>query len=108
METGVSVDQRDGAVIVSARGEVDMDVAPDVMAAIDPYLGVADHLVVDLSEVTFMDSSGLGVLVASAQRVGDGRLTVVVATDRVRRVMEISGLNQLIPVVDTLQAALER
>lgn len=108
METGVSVDERDGAVIVSARGEVDMDVAPDVMAAIEPHLGIAEHIVVDLSEVTFMDSSGLGILVATAQQIGEGRLTVVVATDRVRRVLHISGVDQLIPVVDTLQDALER
>lgn len=108
MHTGVSTEVRDDVVIITASGEIDMDTAPDLRAAMQPHLGFAAHLIADLTAVTFMDSSGLSVFVGAAQELGEGRLTVVAANERVLKVFRLTGLDQVIPIVADLPTALAR
>jgi anti-sigma B factor antagonist len=64
--------------------------------------------VVDLSETTFMDSTGLGVLVNGVRQTGrrDGKLVVVCPTERIMRPFEITGLHNHLPIVKTRDEAL--
>lgn len=85
----MSIDHIDGVVVVS--GEVDAHTC----ATLDEALGAATGLVrVDLSKVTFMDSSGLRVLVRRHQDLqqAGGRLEIVQPSRPVQRLFEISGL----------------
>jgi anti-sigma B factor antagonist len=68
------------------------------------------ELVVDLSSVGFIDSTGLGILVSTLKHVreSDGRLDVVVATPRVLKVFSLTGLDVVIPLHATLDGALAR
>jgi anti-sigma B factor antagonist len=92
-----------GRVVVTAAGQLDLATAPLLRdELVEVFLrGTPEHLVVDLGEVEYADSTGLGVLVGARRRLAaeNGRMTVV-AHDRVRRVMELSGLNQLWAIVD--------
>jgi hypothetical protein len=63
-------------------------------------------VVVDLSRVSFIDSSGLGVLVGALKRVRErGALSLVCPEPRVRRVFEITGLTQVFPMYNGLEEA---
>ena len=62
----------------------------------------------DLSEISFLDSAGLGVLVQETERLeGRGHSLVLVTNDpRTRRVVEVTGLNRVLRTYATLQDAL--
>ena len=89
------------APVVVARGELDLATVGRFRGALTERLAQGcTHLVVDLTEVTFIDSSGLGALVnahRSLQRRG-GRLRLVCRRPRVLRVLSLTGLDTLLAV----------
>ena len=109
MDLDVSTREEAGRVVVVAIGEVDVYTAPQLDAELSRLTteGRTD-LVVDLARVDFLDSTGLSVLVKALKRVreADGRLDVVVTSERVAKVFRITGLDQLIPLHATLADAL--
>lgn len=109
MDFDVTTQEREGRSIVSAVGELDVHTAPVLHAALDPLsqrAGIA--LVVDLSQVGFIDSTGLGVLVTTLKHVREvhGSLDVVVSSPRVFKVFALTGLDVVIPLHGTLDEAL--
>jgi anti-sigma B factor antagonist len=84
--------QRDGATIAIA-GELDAHSAPALRDELATSTGPHDT-VVDMSGVTFMDSSGLRVLIDAHQRAADSdsRLVLSAPSTSVRRVLEIAGV----------------
>lgn len=94
--------------ILDVEGEVDIYTAPSLR---DQVSGLVDEgrskIVVNLLGVGFMDSSGLGALVAALKRVKerDGDLRVVCDEGPVRRVLSITGLQQVFSVFPTVEAA---
>jgi anti-sigma B factor antagonist len=96
-----------GATVVEVGGEVELHSASHLR---DELLraGEAEHpcVVVDLSRVTFIDSTGLGVLVGALKRVREkGALSLVCPQRQVRRVFEITGLTKVFPMFNTLDEA---
>jgi anti-anti-sigma factor len=103
------VEERDGAVVVELAGELDLYNAHTVRAAL---LGQAEkkpeRLVVDLSRVTFIDSTGLGVLIEARTRLPNRQAFMLAAPGlETRRALEISGLDRHFAVHDSLDAALD-
>lgn len=97
---------RSGLTVLTVRGEVDTLTAPRLQTALDELLdlppdGDGRDLAVDLEGVTFLASSGLGVLIHTARRAArDGRRLFVVATNRaVLRPLEVTGSAQLFTVL---------
>jgi anti-sigma B factor antagonist len=86
--------------VLAITGEVDMASAPGLRDQLQ-RLG-ARNVVIDLSGVTFIDSTGLGVLVTALKRAREagGQLTLRSPTRATRRVLDITGLSQLVPVED--------
>ncbi len=96
-------------LIVEVAGEVDMATAPQLAEAVEGASDPCRRVVVDLSEVTFLDSSGLNALVTSRRSLAarDVDLRVISPTDHVvRRVFEIAQLTEELGVVETFDAAL--
>ena len=95
--------------MVTIAGEVDLYTAPEfhdvLLQGIDEG---ARQVVVDLSAVTFIDSTALGVLVHSAKRLGPdgGALHIVCGPGGVRRILEITGLAGVFAIHPTLDEAL--
>jgi anti-anti-sigma factor len=82
-------------------GEVDMHTAPELWRSASSALELGGRLVIDLRDVSFMDSQGVNVLARAAQEVGDGaRLTVRGARPPIRRVLEITGLHRIVVLAD--------
>jgi anti-anti-sigma factor len=91
----------DGHVVLSIDGEIDLATAGAFGAAIDEGLRKTGKVVLDFARVTFMDSSGLNVLVAAAGQ--DGRRDSVVIRnppDSVQRLLSITGLNEVVHIED--------
>ena len=96
-------------LVVAIVGEIDMANAPEVSKAINSGNGDAKRVVVDLSEVTFLDSSALNAFVQSQQELArlDVAFRIVSPVDHaVRNVFEITRLTEPLSVVDSLEEAL--
>jgi anti-anti-sigma factor len=96
--------------IVQIRGELDISAAPDLR---ERLLAILNHrtvsrLILDLSKLEFMDSSGVAVLVNTERRARLlGRTLVLVAPQRaVLRVLQISGIDHCLPIFDDINAAI--
>lgn len=109
MDLEVAVREDAGVVILSAKGEVDVWTADilrqslrDVQAEGEP------HVIVDLTEVPFVDSTGIGVLVGALKRAREtgGSLHLVVVSAGVRKVLAITSLDQIFPVHESLSDAI--
>jgi len=100
--------ERNGAVVVQLAGELDLYNAHTVR---EELLAAAERsparLVVDLSQVTFIDSTGLGVLIEARTRLENRRAFLLAAPGlETRRALEISGLDRHFAVHDSLEQAL--
>jgi stage II sporulation protein AA (anti-sigma F factor antagonist) len=110
-ERGLSIGRTSSADlrILTVSGEIDEDAAPQLKQALvwDDATG-AQRTVMDMREVTFMDSSGINALILAHQHAHStqGWLRLAAATDPVLRVLRIVGLNHVIACHPTIQEAL--
>jgi anti-sigma B factor antagonist len=105
----IDVQRSGSAAIVVVDGDVDLHSAPELRDRLALLVdNGTDHVVVDLSGSTFLDSMALGVLLASKKRVdADGkRLAIVVSTPDVRRIFEITMLDRIFDLYATRAEAL--
>ena len=89
------------AFIVTITGEVDLHTAPELEHALDGVVELGGTAVaLDLSEVSFVDSTVLGVLLRYRQRLHDlgGEVVVVTQDRRVLRTFEVTGLDRVIVI----------
>lgn len=94
--------------VVTVAGDVDAATAPQVRDVVDEALAAStESLVVDLTPVGFMDSAGLTLLMLTQRRAEkrDRRVIVAVPPGNVRRVLEMTGLDQEVELADTLDQA---
>jgi anti-sigma B factor antagonist len=106
----VSTGHRAGWTILEVAGELDIATRGDLADRLTQTLaagGKAD-VVLDFSRLRFCDASGLSLLVSARLRIRarNGRLRLVCPDGLVRRLVRIAGLQQSIPVYDTLEEAL--
>jgi anti-sigma B factor antagonist len=105
----LEIDRKGGWQVLTVRGEVDVTTTPRVRAQLIALLSDGTpHLIVDLEGVRFMDSSGLGALVAGLKlaRSRSGELRLVCERQRsVRKVLEVTGLERVLERFDTVDAA---
>ena len=97
-----------GAVqVVAVGGEIDVHTAPQVDEALEAVAGPGAAIVADLSKVEFIDSTGLSVLVRALARSRDedGTLAVVATSERVTKVLRLTGLDAVLAVYDSVDAA---
>ena len=93
------------AFVVSLSGEADLHTAPRLKQALDGVVGLGGKsVVVDLADVSFIDSTTLGVLGRTQSRLADhgGRLVIVASDRRVLRTLEITGLDRMLQIERTL------
>jgi anti-anti-sigma factor len=89
--------------IVALEGEIDLAAAPDAERMIaEAEAGKPAQLIIDLREVTFMDSSGLRVLLTAHRRAEEAgrRFAVVRGGEAVHRLLEVTGLTDRLELLD--------
>ncbi|XIG72970.1 anti-anti-sigma factor (plasmid) [Streptomyces sp. SGAir0957] len=98
-----------GATVLEVRGEIDYETGGPLQAALaSACAGTAPQCVVDLGGVAFLDSSGLSILLAAYGRAtaAGGWLRLARVSPPVLRVLTIVGLDSVVPIYPTMQAAL--
>lgn len=96
--------------LVSVSGDLDLDVETELRDALATAADLhVRTVVVDLSGVSFTDSTVCGILVAEARRLGrDGKTLVLVSHGNfASRVLAVAGIDQIVPVYQTLHAAFQ-
>jgi len=94
--------------VLRIAGEVDVYTAPHMRERVIHLVdNGALHVIADLREVTFLDSTGLGALVGSLKRLRarDGSLTLVIGADRILRIFRITGLHHVFVLRPSVQEA---
>jgi anti-sigma B factor antagonist len=102
------VDGGDGVCVVTPVGEIDLASAPKLKSSL---VGLLDHgftrFVLDLSAVRYLDSTGLGVLIAFSRRLtGDGHVVLAEAPETVISLLELTGLDAQFPPFASVEEAL--
>ena len=96
----ISVTSRDGAVTIALSGEIDHHGARAMMLQLDEAIAsrLPMRLTLDLSGVTFMDSSGIAVLLRALRQIDQlgGSLRVTAIPVQARRVLDAAGVGRLI------------
>lgn len=96
----------DGVHVVSVRGELDLSTAAELERPLEEAVSAGDSAVlIDLTACEFIDSTGIAVIVRAWQRLdcgadgnGSGRVAICSGNDQVRRVLDVTGLDDSIPV----------
>jgi anti-anti-sigma factor len=102
-DDGFSIRRLDGddEVILQAVGELDIHSCPELDRAVTDVAG-ATRLVLDLSGLSFIDSAGLRVILQAEQtsKAAGGKLVVRAPSPPVRRLFEITGLDDALTVIE--------
>jgi anti-sigma B factor antagonist len=95
------------AAVLVAEGELDAYTEPMLRSALE-QVGLDRHLVLDLSAVSFLDSTALGALVKAVRAVDErgGQARVVLPATTARRIFEITTLDRVLPVAASRADAL--
>jgi anti-sigma B factor antagonist len=103
------VDARVDSVVVSAGGEVDMHTSSGLARALKASTRSSPSLIIDLTHVTFVDSTALGVLISARNTAEEsgGSVALVDPPEMVRRLLVGTQLQRSFAVFDTLDQALE-
>ena len=103
----VTLDERPEGIIVFVVGPIDASTLTEVSAVLTEAQRDGRTLYVDLSGVTFIDSRGLGALLAANERAREGAaaLRIHAPSDAVRRLLTISGVTAVIIEADDLPAS---
>jgi anti-sigma B factor antagonist len=105
----LGVEEAGNAYVVRLGGELDLYNSAEVRAAlVDACARAPERIVVDLTEVEFVDSTALGVLIETRTRL-DNRGALILAAPglETRRALQISGLDKLFALHDSVPEALE-
>jgi anti-sigma B factor antagonist len=105
----IEVRHEQGCAIVAVAGEIDISTVIPLRERLLEVATSGAPLVVDLEQVSFIDSVGLAMLVGAAKRADahGGSLQVVCALPKVRQLVRLTGLDRRIPQFRTLDEALE-
>ena len=106
-QLNVQVQEYDGRAVVAVAGEVDFYSVDALRRAVDLGTEQLTDLVLDLSEMTFMDSAGLGEIVRAYKLVSGrgGRLAVVCSDRIILRVFRVSGVDLVVDIFESLAEA---
>jgi len=105
----ISTDMAESAVVVHAEGDLDVYTAPRLKEVLDEHVAGAKRLVLDLSEVHFIDSTALAVLVGALQQsqATDGEFRLVVSDPFLLKIFHITGFDGIFPIYPAVAEALD-
>ena len=98
-----------GSNVLTLTGEVDLHISPSVTASLNEMIDKKpERLVVDLSDVSYIDSAGLAALIEAMQKVEGygGKFALAGLQETVRSIFEISRLDQVFQIFPDRAAAL--
>jgi anti-sigma B factor antagonist len=97
-----------GVPVIKLEGEVDVYTAPQLKQQMIAMLEAGTRqIVIDLTRVEYFDSTALGVLIGGLKRMRerDGNLSLICPNPRIRRVFEITGLDKIFDIYNSVEEA---
>lgn len=105
-QASFALDEVHGYAVVVAAGEIDLCTSPGLREALADAVRRSDRVVIDLTRVRFLDSTGMAVMVEALGRDQHRRAGALVGpTGLVTRALEITGLTALFPIYPTVEDA---
>lgn len=101
MNIAIDMRENDQEVLVKLSGEIDAYTAPQVREALMPSAeNTGMKMIVELNDVTYMDSTGLGVFVGlfKVLKANEGHLILTGMSDRLKRLFDITGLADVMEI----------
>src|SRR6476619_858329 len=111
MHLQIDVTRRGGYTVVSPQGEIDFATGPQLKDALTELLVAGEvNVVVDLLDVDFIESTGLGALIGGRRRAHalKGSLSLVCNEDQVLKIFRITGLDKVFTIYETVDEAVAR
>ncbi|HEY0933732.1 MAG TPA: STAS domain-containing protein [Trebonia sp.] len=107
-ELSVTVRRERDVVIVEVTGDIDLSTVAGLRERLFALADSGQPLIIDLNRITFIDSTGLGVLVGVARRasVHGGSLHVVCSRPQTRNLLWLTGVDRRVPLSATVDGAL--
>jgi len=108
LETGLR--EIDGMKILNVAGEIDVYTAPQFKEAVDGIIAAGQkHLIIEMGDVTYMDSSGFGTLLSATRRLRPqgGTINLVNCNTSIDRILRITRLNMVFATHDSLDDAIK-
>ena len=101
--------KKQGAAIVVLKGDVDLESSPAAREVLLKSVDGAGKVLVDLSSVTYIDSSGVASLVEALQAAkrNGGKFALVAASDPTRRVLELARLDKVFTMYTTVDEGMK-
>ena len=110
MSLQIETEVNRGTLVVRLKGELDHHSADAVKARIEQAIerGDAHHIVLSMKDLTFMDSSGLGVIIGRYKQITarGGKMVVCDVSPSIYRLFEMSGLFKILSILESEQHAL--
>lgn len=102
------ITDRQGTRVVAFRGEVDLESSPAARELLLKCFDTATNVIVDLSEVTYIDSSGVASLVEALQaaKKSGGQFALAASSEPTRRVLELARLDKVFTMYDSVDEGL--
>jgi anti-anti-sigma factor len=106
----VETQREDRAGIARVSGEFDLSAAEAVEAALKALEAECDVIVLDLREITFLDSTGLRTITSAdaRSRAGEFELKIVRGPEHVQKLLHVTGMDKILPLVDHPGETLDR
>jgi anti-sigma B factor antagonist len=103
----IHVEAAESHTVCRPIGELDAYTVGQFREVLSTFSGVS-RLVIDLSEVPFMDSAGLGALIGGIRRAreNDGSVAVACTRPTLTRLLHTTGFDRIVPVAPSLEGAL--
>ncbi len=100
-EFRIEEDRRDGTVVLRLHGELDLASADAVSLRLDTLAASGDAVVLDVDRLSFMDSSGLRVVLQAAEtsRTSGWNFSVTAGSEQVRNLFASAGVTDRLPIV---------
>ncbi len=107
-QLSIAVRRERGVVIAEVAGDLDMSTAAGLRERLSEPADSGQPLIVDLNRITFIDSSGLGALIALVRQAEahGGSLHAVCSQPHTRRLLWLTGVDRRILLTATIEAAL--
>lgn len=108
----LSMEKKNRNLIVKLKGELDHHSSEKTRQKIDKYYvdnGIS-NIILDLRDLTFMDSSGIGLIMGRYKNTLEkgGRLVIVSNKDYIKKILNMSGLLKIIELYSTIENAMEK
>lgn len=107
----MNITRKRDVLIVQLEGELDHHHAEEIRDSLDKQLEDLSirHLILDLSRLNFMDSSGIGVFIGRYKTISKrgGQVCITNVSQQLGRILDLSGLYKILKVYDTVEKAIE-